>query len=96
MRLPRNKDDANFRICLASGVKELPEGRLVLPPYTVFVSAGYLKGELSDENVTDVFNQGPFTAVATESPVTAQHGFPVRRDFRTHHRRHIIQVRVPP
>ena len=76
MRLPRNKDDANFRICLASGVKELPEGRLVLPPYTVFVSAGYLKGELSDGNVTDVFNQGPFTAVAIESPVTLSTVFP--------------------
>jgi hypothetical protein len=76
MRLPRNKDDANFRICLASGVKELREGRLVLPPYTVFVSVGHLKGELSDGKVTDVFNQGPFTAVATESPVTLSTAFP--------------------
>lgn len=76
MRLPRNKDDANFRICLGSGVKELREGRLVLPPYTVFVVAGHLKGELSAGNVTDVFNQGPFTAVATESPVTLSTAFP--------------------
>ena len=76
MRLPINKDDANFRICLASGVKGLPEGRLVLPPYTVFVSDGHLKGELSDAKVTDVFNQGPFVAVATVSPVTLSTPFP--------------------
>jgi hypothetical protein len=75
-RLPTNKDDMNFRICLASSVKDLPEGRLVLAPYTVFVSAGHLKGELSEGEVADVFNQGPFTAVATESPVTLSTAFP--------------------
>jgi hypothetical protein len=48
----------------------------MLPPDTVFVSDGHLKGELSDGKVTDVFNQGPFTAVATESPVTLSTAFP--------------------
>ncbi len=76
--LPTNKDDANFRICLSHDIKELPEGRLVLPIHTVFVSAGHLKGELSDGEVTDVFNQGPFTAVATESPVTLSAAFPCK------------------
>jgi hypothetical protein len=76
VQLPRNKHDLNFRICLASSAKELRDGRLVLPPYTVFVSNGHLKGALSDGNITDVFNQGPFVAVATESPVTLSTAFP--------------------
>jgi hypothetical protein len=74
--LPKDKNDANFRICLARGVKDLPAGRLVLPLHTVFVSAGHLRGELEDGDVTDVFHQGPFTAVATESPVTLSTVFP--------------------